>query len=57
MAVERAAVVPRRDDPRLRRHFDTIAMVERVRVQRFGWCVAEADIYRAIGYRGPTSER
>jgi len=49
--------VPRRDDPRLRRHFDTIAMVERVRVQRFGWCVAEADIYRAIGYRGPTSER
>lgn len=51
-------VLPRPDDrPRelekLRRHFKSVQKLERVRTMKFGWCVAEADIYEAIEYRGP----
>jgi hypothetical protein len=42
---------------KLRRHFDAVEKVERVRVERFGLCVGEADIYLASGYRGPTAVR
>lgn len=39
---------------KLQQHFESIKKLERVTVERLGWTVAEADIYEAIGYRGPT---
>ncbi|MBL8728738.1 MAG: glycosyltransferase family 39 protein [Planctomycetes bacterium] len=43
-----------REVQKLERHFRTVEKVERVRIERLGYCVAEADIFVATGYLGPT---
>jgi len=51
-------VLPRPDDrpnevEKLKAHFASVQMVERVTVEFLGYCIASADIYQARGYVGP----